>query len=1070
MPGLPRRREEQGVWVPLAAILMVAIFAISTAIYFTHQVPRLQRRREAEQSEAVREDFLQLKTRLNALSTGEVVTVKVPRTGLVPGAAKVPTTTLTLIDSGGSVLRIFEYSSQRDFSRGWADENISYVDGGLKLDNFIGNRFTVRSWFNPHRDVAHELDEDPGERKISMRFTVQRPGTNTVQNAAVFGMVYQSDWYTDVDNYNIWIENDANGEPDGVTNGAMVTVSLTDDGQDRYQGQWIRASGLNATVQGGRTYHLLVQKAYSKETYFDLTLSSTAPFNTAWENHSRNENRGILTYGRNNSSDPMPVWTFERREPVYVLEYDDGRLEGNPYKTSFKIDWDGEYGYGKYKTFWQYYYGKVSKDRDGRYKLLWGENFAIAFEVTVNAIDMFVGRGQGTPDADLWVVFENADGVIESGRLARPVDVGGTPGWFRYNFSQSRTLSPGRYWVYLQSMAYYYNNYYSVPLENAENSGGTNPYGALTYGGTGSYAISSSDSGASWTAHLGIDIPFALVVENRYPTHGTYTSEVIDAGERVRWLNVGWDAVENLDPWVNARVENVWVRTGQLSSTVNPNWPDDPELGWSPWMPVGNGVEIADNEVARYFQFKVRLATDNVRHTPVVRSVRVCYISSMGVTLPEPSFKWVQTTTGDFRQFENDASEDELTENVSAAGDALRLGAAVGGVWENKENLPSLTYHGTDIIGINDNVFAIRGAYTTPVATWWTNDITSDARGWETLPDNPVGYQNGADMTWDQGDWIYHLCGGSYSSERFYFYRFRISTRTWQALKDTPSRQQAGASIVWVSTGTDNYVYIEFGGANESKTPNKEYHSTRFVRASTSAIDASPTGFAWEEMEPIPGHGFDDGGGLLWTGSDYIYAMKGAYSGTAKSEFWRYSISGDSWTRLKDLPEHTDDGGSMAWRPGDDFIYAMTGSNYVPGSDAFFRYSITGEQWYGKADLDLLRESVYGTDRAFYTKLDYSTNRWPLEVGKKYTVIETTWNLSRGEISEPKSRTLTVTVENLENVSVPAGTFECFKLKTTHPDAGLVELSYYSDAVKREVKIMKYATDELLQLVSYHVR
>ena len=45
---------------------------------------------------------------------------------------------------------------------------------------------------------------------------------------------------------------------------------------------------------------------------------------------------------------------------------------------------------------------------------------------------------------------------------------------------------------------------------------------------------------------------------------------------------------------------------------------------------------------------------------------------------------------------------------------------------------------------------------------------------------------------------------------------------------------------------------------------------------------------------------------LAWTGSDYIYALRRAYSENDPiPDLWRYSILGDSWEALRALPERT---------------------------------------------------------------------------------------------------------------------------------------------------------------------
>lgn len=195
-------------------------------------------------------------------------------------------------------------------------------------------------------------------------------------------------------------------------------------------------------------------------------------------------------------------------------------------------------------------------------------------------------------------------------------------------------------------------------------------------------------------------------------------------------------------------------------------------------------------------------------------------------------------------------------------------------------------------------------------------------------------------------------------------------------------------------------------------------------------------------------------------------------------------------------------GSLPTWSVGDNWVYENTTHSiftyvvesvgpYAPPSDNTPAYRITGTispagtwgdnivQHYRKADLDLLSDRVYGatTDLNRTFTYSYSAERWPLVVGKSYTVVEniTTYRRVGADItSDTTSRTLQVTVENLENITVGGETFECYKIVkrdgTPGPEYGwLVETIYYSDNVKREVKITKHRIAETLELKSYHV-
>jgi hypothetical protein len=200
-------------------------------------------------------------------------------------------------------------------------------------------------------------------------------------------------------------------------------------------------------------------------------------------------------------------------------------------------------------------------------------------------------------------------------------------------------------------------------------------------------------------------------------------------------------------------------------------------------------------------------------------------------------------------------------------------------------------------------------------------------------------------------------------------------------------------------------------------------------------------------------------------------------------------------------PSRPDHGGSAvelgalpAWHDGDQWAYrTLAGTTYSytvsqeENLDGTPCYKISGtinppfEGWggntwrlYEKATIDPRSIHVYDSDRARTWRFTYtySEDPWPLSIGKTYTKssIEVIDYMSGGEgySSSPSSRTLTITVDNIENVTVPAGTFESFKIIVREGDV-LAETRWYSDIVKNEVKRIDHQTGEVWELISYSV-
>lgn len=94
--------------------------------------------------------------------------------------------------------------------------------------------------------------------------------------------------------------------------------------------------------------------------------------------------------------------------------------------------------------------------------------------------------------------------------------------------------------------------------------------------------------------------------------------------------------------------------------------------------------------------------------------------------------------------------------------------------------------------------------------------------------------------------------------------------------------------------------------------------------------------------------------------------------------------------------------------------------------------------------------------------------KWPLEVGKEWSYLRT---VTLDPLLIPvQSDPWDVEVWELEEVTVAAGTFNCFKI--VHYDAGGLDI-WYSEVVKNAVKKMdwfvSYDEPETWELVSYSI-
>ncbi len=98
---------------------------------------------------------------------------------------------------------------------------------------------------------------------------------------------------------------------------------------------------------------------------------------------------------------------------------------------------------------------------------------------------------------------------------------------------------------------------------------------------------------------------------------------------------------------------------------------------------------------------------------------------------------------------------------------------------------------------------------------------------------------------------------------------------------------------------------------------------------------------------------------------------------------------------------------------------------------------------------------------------------YPLEVGKEIEVVETETTTIK-MLGETETETVTNTyiykVEKIEEITVPAGTFRCFKIAKYDEAGTKVSTSWTSDKVKQvDVKTINHETEEVTELISYSI-
>ena len=134
-----------------------------------------------------------------------------------------------------------------------------------------------------------------------------------------------------------------------------------------------------------------------------------------------------------------------------------------------------------------------------------------------------------------------------------------------------------------------------------------------------------------------------------------------------------------------------------------------------------------------------------------------------------------------------------------------------------------------------------------------------------------------------------------------------------------------------------------------------------------------------------------------------------------------------------------------------------------------------------KATMLLVRMQMSGEyrDMPFIAASSYSYEMlgkpyYPLEVGKECEVIETettTLKMMGETETETATNTYIYTVEKIEAITVPAGTFRCFKIVKYDEAGTAISTSWGSDKLKGyEVSSINHETEEVIELVSYSIQ
>jgi hypothetical protein len=102
----------------------------------------------------------------------------------------------------------------------------------------------------------------------------------------------------------------------------------------------------------------------------------------------------------------------------------------------------------------------------------------------------------------------------------------------------------------------------------------------------------------------------------------------------------------------------------------------------------------------------------------------------------------------------------------------------------------------------------------------------------------------------------------------------------------------------------------------------------------------------------------------------------------------------------------------------------------------------------------------------------YSYSSWdplfPLEIGKEVEMEQTTTQyMGDNQFGEPTVTTLRYRVDGMEDVTVAAGSFSCWRLVVEDGEGGIIQVFWWSDEVKSMVKSTGGDGNTTMELLSY---
>ncbi len=469
---------------------------------------------------------------------------------------------------------------QAEFDAGTKNQVVSANASGGELvlassgGGMLGNQFKVDT------SIASQNLTNAAYR-TSFRFTAQSSkSVNTIR-------VYLHTENGTSPTYRYGLQGNTAGNPSGVWLGS-TTLQATSTGW-----QTISLSPAVA-ITAGTTYHLVVQ--YESGTIAVnrfIALRVTTPLNSLIPLNNNPDTQSNVLRSLNSGG----TWSVDNNQPVYMLGFNDGSFEGNPYISLTE--------------------NNPERIFSGGYV---GEQFTPSSTVTATQVT-FEAKKIGIPVGDLMVALYDvsAASLVEQGVLASSAAIGVNYGPFSFSFVTPRTLTAGTtYRIYVFSSAQNNaSNFFRVRRIDTTNSA---VYNNLTYNGTTSFLTRSTDSGGTWTPFVESDVGgYYFTLSSGYSLSGDFISSAFDTGSAATVDNyLTWTATVPVGTTLQYQARTAATQIGLSSATwVGPD-------GTAATYFTTPGDIIADNPNTRWIQYRAYF-TSTGASTPTLSDITVNY-------------------------------------------------------------------------------------------------------------------------------------------------------------------------------------------------------------------------------------------------------------------------------------------------------------------------------------------------------------------------------------------------------------------------------------------------------------